>query len=244
MLVALVTALFLLGGAGPAVAGPCANDSRMEGLRHELAIRARAGDSAAQYATARSWLGLTPGATVAACRPADADRRRAVTWFEKAARAGLPAAAYAMGDAYEHGRGVAKDEYRALAWYQRAAKAGHARAFFRIGTFHDFARAAYRKEDDIAARWYAEAARRGSCDARFALATMYARGRGVARDPAVAFALYSLVAERDYPAPCYGKRSGDAARLASWLEAEMGPARTAAARRRIAAWEHGRRTAP
>ena len=49
---------------------------------------------------------------------------RAVSWFEVAARAGVPSAQFKLANAYFAGAGIARDPAQALAWYGRAAQQG------------------------------------------------------------------------------------------------------------------------
>jgi TPR repeat protein len=49
---------------------------------------------------------------------------RAVSWFEVAAKAGVPSAQFKLANAYFAGAGIARDPAQALAWYTRAAQQG------------------------------------------------------------------------------------------------------------------------
>ena len=54
---------------------------------------------------------------------------RAVEWFTKGAKAGLPNAMYQLGCSLDKGEGMAAPDYPAAAgWYRRAAEAGHGTA--------------------------------------------------------------------------------------------------------------------
>ena len=57
------------------------------------------------------------------------------------------------------------------------------------------------------------------------------------RDPVTAWTLYHLVVARAYSAPCYGKESGDARRIAGALAAQLTPEEMAAAQAGVAEWE-------
>ncbi len=57
------------------------------------------------------------------------DDGEAFTWYKKAAEAGLPAAQFMTGEAYEQGRGVGRDAAEAEKWYQRAAEQKWAPAY-------------------------------------------------------------------------------------------------------------------
>jgi uncharacterized protein len=57
----------------------------------------------------------------------------AVSWYESAARAGVPSAQFKLANAYFAGAGVARDPAQALSWYLRAAKQGLPEAEFALG---------------------------------------------------------------------------------------------------------------
>lgn len=231
---ALLAALAVLLAGGGVLAGDCGSDPAMTARRQALsAVGRQTSEAEAAFALAQTWR----GGEGAGCRPSGQDLAQAAHWLERAAELGHPEAQAALGDAFEHGLGVAKDYGQAFAWYHKAAAQGHVRSIFRIGAFHDFGLAAGPKDAGVAAAWYDRAARRGSCDARFVLASMYAKGRGLDPDRVAAYALYDLVAERAYPVPCYGKDSGDAGRLRDGLDSEMGEAEIAEARRRARDWD-------
>lgn len=52
----------------------------------------------------------------------------AITWFEAAARAGVPSAQFKLANAYFAGAGVARDLVQAQLWYARAAQQGQVEA--------------------------------------------------------------------------------------------------------------------
>ena len=53
------------------------------------------------------------------------EHEQAVEWFTKGAEAGLPRAAFNLGNMLDNGEGVAAPDYPAAAvWYRRAADAG------------------------------------------------------------------------------------------------------------------------
>jgi uncharacterized protein len=49
---------------------------------------------------------------------------RAVSWYEVAAKAGVPSAQFKLANAYFAGAGIARDPAQALVWYGRAARQG------------------------------------------------------------------------------------------------------------------------
>lgn len=59
--------------------------------------------------------------------------KRQVEWYSMAAAIGQQDAQYALGEAYLHGRGTAKEPAWGLSWFERAARAGHAQAQYAVG---------------------------------------------------------------------------------------------------------------
>ena len=57
----------------------------------------------------------------------------AVSWYQKAAEAGLPEANYNLGICYAEGRGVAQDYAAAASWYRKAAEQGDAGGQYNLG---------------------------------------------------------------------------------------------------------------
>lgn len=57
-------------------------------------------------------------------------------WAKKAAEQGDGAGLWTLALAYEHGRGVAKNEEAAIEYYERGAEAGHARSLNSLGCYY------------------------------------------------------------------------------------------------------------
>ena len=53
------------------------------------------------------------------------------------AQSGSLDAQYALGQAYEFGRGITQDDAAAVCWYRKAAEEGHADAQYRLGVLYD-----------------------------------------------------------------------------------------------------------
>ncbi len=53
------------------------------------------------------------------------DYEKGVYYYEKAAALGYSDAQYAMGYAFQHGRGVKKDVTKAIEWYEKARRQKH-----------------------------------------------------------------------------------------------------------------------
>ncbi len=114
-----------------------------------------------------------------------------------------------LGNRYEVGRGVARDEVAAMAWYRRAARQpgggtavawfhrmvdqGSAEAQTTLGVLYAEGRGVARDEA-AAVGWYQRAAVQGSVAAQVALGVMHETGRGVAEDEAAAMGWYRRAA--------------------------------------------------
>ena len=98
----------------------------------------------------------------------DADIAEAARYYEAAAEKGSIEAAYRLGQIYENGRGVGKDETMAFAWYLRAADAGDAISQRLIGAMYESGRGVD-TDTDAALEWYRKAAANGDIAAKKAV---------------------------------------------------------------------------
>jgi TPR repeat protein len=150
-----------------------------------LIASAAAGDPAAAYEVG---IRLTQ-------RLGPAGTEQAVSWLERAAKAGIAPAQLALGGIYEKGLGVAKDPLLARIYYLAAAQRGNAKAMHNlavllaqgIGGNLDYA---------TAAEWFRKAAMHGLPDSQFNLAVLYERGAGIARNPVEACKWFALAARQ------------------------------------------------
>lgn len=108
--------------------------------------------------------------------------------LERAAAAGDPVAANALGVSYEHAGQAAT----ARLWYQQAASEGSRSAAHNLERLG--AAAASNQQRDDALRRLREASAAGNADATYELATRYHRGDGVPVDYGEAVRLYRLAA--------------------------------------------------
>lgn len=112
------------------------------------------------------------------------------------AQDGRADAQFALGNMYELGRGVDKNEAEAARLYNLAAEQGYADAQFALGNMYEEGRGVDKNEAQ-AVILYKLAAAQGHEDAEFALGNMYEDGRGVEKkDDAEAARLYKLAAEQ------------------------------------------------
>ncbi|MDM8545970.1 tetratricopeptide repeat protein [Candidatus Venteria ishoeyi] len=116
---------------------------------------------------------------------------QALSYCQPLAKQGKAKAQFMLGQMYEQGKGVAKNDSTALDWYQQAAKQGHSAAQSVLGVRHytgegvvqDYSKAAY---------WQTRAANQGYPEAQFILGVMYELGQGVPQDFVLAYQWYLL----------------------------------------------------
>lgn len=99
---------------------------------------------------------------------ADEKSVEALNNFQIMAKQGNPEAQCKLGQMYQEGRGVKRDDNASARWYQKAAKQGHAEAQFKLGQLYQEGRGV-EQDDNKAVRWYKAAAEQGHAEARFNL---------------------------------------------------------------------------
>ena len=168
----------------------------------------------------------------------------AAEMFRQAAELDHAAAAYALGEAYNRGRGVAPDPALAAEWFNRAAARGEPRAQFLIGAAYA-AGIGVTQDHGIAVTYLTKAAEQGHPRAQFLLAGAFANGRGVGKDLAWAARWYGLASMQGHRRAQYAYGVLYAAALGlprndvaahAWLSlaAAAGHAQAAAARDAVA----------
>jgi localization factor PodJL len=124
-----------------------------------------------------------------------AGTEQAVTWLERAAKAGIAPAQLALGGIYEKGLGVAKDPELARVYYLAAAQRGNAKAMHNLAVL--YAQGVGGNPDYMAAaEWFRKAAKHGLSDSQFNLAVLYERGAGTERNPLEACKWFALAARQ------------------------------------------------
>jgi uncharacterized protein len=109
----------------------------------------------------------------------------AARWYRTAADAGYAAGMANLGNMYENGKGVAKDEAEAVRWFRKAADAGNAVGMQNVGVMYRDGRGVAKDEAE-AVRWYRKAADAGNTLGMYSLGNMFRMGTGVAKDEAEA----------------------------------------------------------
>jgi TPR repeat protein len=174
--------------AGHTVAADCLGVSRGMGRkgRRRLLALARDGDAVAQYFLAGRIVSL---------RPEGSDD--VVRWYRSAAEGGVAAARLEMARRHLSGDGVVRDPREAARWLHLAAEqsAPVARAllgelYLESGELHD---------PELSAQRFRKAAEEGDPYAQLVLALMYAEGRGIERDPVLAYAWLIIASDGTLP---------------------------------------------
>ena len=168
--------------------------------------------------------------------------------YRSAAGLGLTASMFALGRAYDKGRGVARDMAEAAAWYRKAAAGGHAAAMASLGTMYEYGEGVPLDLAE-ALRLYRAAAGMGDANGLANLAFLIAEGKGVTRDKSEARQLYGLAAEKGQPRAMYNlalmlmRGEGGNADLVSavrWLEIASGKEHAGAMRELAYLYDEGR----
>lgn len=121
----------------------------------------------------------------------------AARWYRLAAEQGHPSAQSRLGDFYQNGYGVPRDNVEAVRWYRAAAEQGGAVAQFDLGARYAIGRGVP-LDDGEAAFWYQLAAEQGYAGAQYNLGVLFAIGRGVQQDDVEAVHWYRLAAEQGH----------------------------------------------
>jgi uncharacterized protein len=111
--------------------------------------------------------------------------------LQKAAESGDSQAEFALGQAYDYGKGIVQNEDAAFTWYRKAAEQGYAPAQNALGLMYREGRGVEQSRDK-AVEWYRKAARQNNPKAMFNLGTAYYNGDGVAIDDVAAYAWFLL----------------------------------------------------
>ncbi|MGO9445747.1 MAG: tetratricopeptide repeat protein [Thiobacillaceae bacterium] len=119
------------------------------------------------------------------------DRRKAIEWLGKAARANHPRAQYMLGILLAHGWGAPSDDARAVKWFTRSAENGYAPACYHLGWMYHKGDGVV-QDDERSLRLMEQAADEGMAAAHLALGRFHEHGEGVRTDSVQALKWYSL----------------------------------------------------
>lgn len=122
------------------------------------------------------------------------DQKIGVAWYQRAADAGSPTAAFNVGVMYDRGFVLERDAEKAVEWYRKAVEGGVAPAKHNLALMLREGRGAA-QDGPKAVGLLREAAREGMTASMFALGDMYERGGAVLKDPAAALAWFAITSE-------------------------------------------------
>jgi hypothetical protein len=109
------------------------------------------------------------------------DYATALGLWHALAEQGDAEAQFHLGDMYDNGQGVPRNDAEAIKWYRKAAEQGDAVAQFNLGIMYTKGEGVP-QNDGEAAHWYRRAADQGLAGAQFNLGMMYAEGKGAPKD--------------------------------------------------------------
>lgn len=162
---------------------------------NQLWAAAEAGDAEAQYQLTLAY----------AERRGDGDTERALTWLNRAANQGHPAAMADLGTLY-----MDTDSALALRWLRAAAEEGHGGAQVNLGSMY-FEGEGLPKDYAEGVRLFRMAAEQGNAMPQYNLGQAYRRGHGVPKDTKEAVRWFRL-------AEAQGDTAAGFAALAAQLE--------------------------
>ena len=122
------------------------------------------------------------------------DQPTGVAWFQRAADAGSPTAAFNVGVMYDRGFVLERDAEKAVEWYRKAVAGGVAPAKHNLALMLREGRGAP-QDGPKAVELLRDAARQGMTASMYALGDMYERGGAVLKDPAAALAWFAITTE-------------------------------------------------
>lgn len=122
-----------------------------------------------------------------------------VAWFQRAAEAGSPTAAFNVGVMYDRGFVLERNAEKAVEWYRKAVEGGIAPAKHNLALMLREGRGAP-QDGPKAVELLREAARQGMTASMYALGDMYEHGGAVLKDPAAALAWFAITTELELQA--------------------------------------------
>ncbi|KAL0233263.1 hypothetical protein GEMRC1_012008 [Eukaryota sp. GEM-RC1] len=119
---------------------------------------------------------------------------KSIHWCQKHAELGDELAMKALGDCYNKGQAIEKDQSKAVYWYQKAAELGKSIAMYNLARCYKNGEG-IEKDQSTAVYWYQKAADLCDSDAMFSLGYCYNCGQGVEKDQSKAVYWYQKAAE-------------------------------------------------
>jgi len=127
------------------------------------------------------------------------DQPTGVAWFQRAADAGSPTAAFNVGVMYDRGFVLERNAEKAVDWYRKAVAGGVAPAKHNLALMLREGRGAP-QDGPKAVELLRDAAHQGMTASMFALGDTYEHGGAVLKDPAAALAWFAITNEAELQA--------------------------------------------
>ncbi len=105
---------------------------------------------------------------------------------------------FQVGQMYEQGRDVPRNDSLALKWYKRSAEKGFPDAQYKVALMYRIGKGTA-KSSYQAAHWFQAAAEQGNAKAQFKLGQLYRSGKGVERNETTAFKWFLKAADQKDP---------------------------------------------
>lgn len=124
------------------------------------------------------------------------DSTKAIEYYKKSAEQGYIGALYNLGCTYASGEGVEKDLQKAIEYFEKASQ--DIRALYALGEIYFEGKGPIPKDEVKGIEYFNLAAEKGDAYAQNTLGLIYEQGKGVVRNPQIAFEYYEKAAEQDY----------------------------------------------
>jgi hypothetical protein len=105
---------------------------------------------------------------------------------------------FQVGEMYEQGKDVPRNDSLAFKWYKRSAEKGYTEAQYKVALMYRIGKGTP-KSLYQAARWFQAAADQGHAKAQFKLGQLYRAGKGVERNETTAFKWFLKAADQKDP---------------------------------------------
>ncbi len=118
--------------------------------------------------------------------------------FLRKATDGSPQDQFQVGEMYEQGKDVPRNDSMAFKWYKKAAEKGLSESQYKVALMYRTGKGTSRSSYQ-AARWFQAAADQGHAKAQVKLGQMYRSGKGVERNETTAFKWFLKAADQKDP---------------------------------------------
>lgn len=156
----------------------------------------------------------------------------ALQWFRAAAEQGYAPAYASLGEAYDQGFGVDKNEREAVEWWRKGVAANDRASQYHLGVAYLGGKGGLARDSNEALTLLRRAANQRLPAAQAALGQLYNRGTGVPADYVLAFMWFNLARAQGFN-PQWMREAMEA------LEKKMTPEQIADAQRRSREWRAG-----